>query len=169
MSATKQRDRVHELAKKDPAKALEQARKIDKPWFKAQALAHVARFTDGDPVKIAKEAESAASQCDDEYKRSAVRAWEIAALAERGHTKEARRALDAALGQSKSVTPNSSRSEALILLMNAAFYIDKQSARRVSDELKSACGHDSFWRCKRAIKDADALLAGDREPRPFHW
>ncbi len=169
MSGTKQRDQVRDLAKKQPAQALELALKIDDPWFRAQALAHVARFTDRDPVKVAKEAAKAAGKCDDDYKRAAVRAWVIAALAERGHRAEAIKALESALAQSKSVTPNSARSEALILLLHAAFYIDKRSATRVLSELKSACGNESHWRCKRAIKDADALLAENGQPRPFHW
>ena len=79
MSATEQRDQTSEIAKQNPSKALEKARGIRDPWFKAQALSWVARFTDGDSVAIAREAANAASDCDDQYKRTAVRAWEIAA------------------------------------------------------------------------------------------
>jgi hypothetical protein len=53
----------------------------------------VARFTDGDPVAIASEAARAAQECGDDYGKSAVRAWEVAALAERGSAAEARRSL----------------------------------------------------------------------------
>lgn len=169
MSATQQRDQTSELAKKNPRKALEKARGIRDPWLKAQALSWVARFTDGDPVAIAREAANAANDCDDQYKRTAVRAWEIAALGERGHCVEAQRALKSAMKRSNSVTPLSSRSEALTLLLHAAFRIGKSDAKLVANELRIACGNDPHWRCKRAVRDADKLLAEELEPRTFYW
>lgn len=169
MNATQQRDETGKLAKLYPRKALEKARGIRDPWFKAQALSWVARFTDGDPVSIAKQAAKAASECNDEYKKTAVRAWEIAALGERGHRVEARRALDRAMSQSKLVTPSPSRAEALTLLLHAAFRIGKSDARLVADELKAACGNEQHWRCKRAVRDADKLFTEELRPRSFFW
>jgi len=93
VSATLQRNHASTLAKSNPKKALDQARKVHEPWFRAQALSWVARFTDGDPVAIASEAARAAQECEDDYRKSAVRAWEVAALAERGSTAEARKSL----------------------------------------------------------------------------
>lgn len=89
MSAKHQRDLVSTLAKSNPEKALKQARCIQDPWYRAQALSWVARYTEGDPVSIAKEAARAALEGEDNYRKSAVRAWEIAALAERGLSEEA--------------------------------------------------------------------------------
>ena len=97
MSATLQRDHASTLAKSNPRKALAQARNVNEPWFRAQALSWVARFTDGDPIAVASEAAKAARECEDDYKKSSVRAWEIAALAERACTKEARKSLNDAL------------------------------------------------------------------------
>ena len=105
MSATSERDRVNSLAKSDSRKALGKARGIGEAWFRAQALAWVARFADEDPRGIAREAAKAAGECDDAYKRSAVRAWEIAALAEREFKAEARESLDEAVALGKEVTP----------------------------------------------------------------
>lgn len=85
MSATQQRDQVSRLAKRNPHQALEKARGIRDPWFMAQALSWVARYTDDDPVAIAREAAEAASRCEDEYKKTAFRAWEIAALGAWSH------------------------------------------------------------------------------------
>lgn len=170
MSSTQQRDQACRLAKQNPKKALEKARKISDPWYKAQALSWVARYTENDnAIKIAREAAKAGNLCDDDYKRTAVRAWEITALAERGLVNEARKILISAINQQKSVTPLSSRSEALILLLHASFRIGKSDAELVVAELKSAIGNDSHWRCKRAIKDADKLLNEEMEPRPFYW
>lgn len=169
MSATLQRDQAAQLARSSPAKALEKARGIEDPWFRAQALAWVARFTDGDPIAIAAQAEKAAAGCDDDYKRAAVRAWEIAALAERGCLPRARKALGEALKLAKGIQPVSSRSEALFLLMQAAFAIGRDEARVIGDELKSSCPVNEHWRSKRAVRDAEKMIAGEVAPRPFFW
>jgi hypothetical protein len=167
MSIASQRDRVCDLAKRDAGKALKMALSIPDPWFRSQALAYVARYTEEDPIKIAKQAAKAAGECDDEYKKTAVRAWEIAALAERKFVAEARNGLQNALSQSRGIMPLSSRAEALMLLLHAALRIGDKDARRVVEELKASCSDDSHWRCKRAIRDAEELAAGKREPRPF--
>jgi hypothetical protein len=168
MSTTLQRDQVASLAKSDPKAALKRARKIDDPWFRAQALSWVARFTDADPPAVALQAAKAASACDDDYKRSAVRAWEIAALAERDHLPEAEKILKAAVALAKSVQPVSSRAEALLLLLQAAFSISSASAAMVCTALEASCPAE-HWRSKRVLRDARKLLDGQLEPRPFFW
>ena len=57
----------------------------------------MARFTDGDVVAVASEAAKAARECEDDYKKSAARAWGVAALAERDRKAEARKSLREAL------------------------------------------------------------------------
>jgi hypothetical protein len=169
VSATVQRDHASTLAKSNPKKALAQARNVNEPWFRAQALSWAARFTDGDPVAVASEAAKAALECEDDYKKSAVRAWEIAALAERGCTTEARKSLREALALSKCVEPVSSRSEALFLLLQAAFSIGRDEANRVHDTLKASCPVKEHWRCKRAVRDGGKMISGELQPRPFFW
>jgi len=142
MSATLQRDHASTLAKSNPKKALDQARKVNEPWYRAQALSWVARFTSGDPVPVASEAAKAARECEDDYQKSAVRAWEIAALAERDCTTEARNSLSEALSLGKCVEPISSRSEALLLLLQSAFRIGRDEANKVYEILKTACPAD---------------------------
>jgi hypothetical protein len=117
MSATNQRDHASTIAKSNPMQALAQARDISEPYYRAQALSWVARFTNEDPVSVASEAARAAKECEDNYKKSAVRAWEIAALAERDCTPEAQKRLNEALSLAKSIEPISSRSEAMLLLL----------------------------------------------------
>jgi hypothetical protein len=169
MTPTLQRDKVAQLVKSSPQKALAEARKISDPWFKSQALSWVVRYTDGDPVPIANQAAEAAAQCEDEYKRTAVRAWEIAALAERNKTTEARSALKTTLRRVADITPVSSRAEAIILLLHAAAKIGDDDARDVAEVLRVECGGDSHWRCKRAIKVCDGVVEKEGEPRPFFW
>ena len=169
MSATLQRDHASTLAKSNPKKALAQARKVNEPWFRAQGLSWVARFTDGDPVAVALEAAKAARECEDDYKKSAVRAWEIAALAERDCTRDAQKSLSDALALGKCVEPVSSRSEALLLLLQAAFRIGRGEAERVYEVLKASCPVDEHWRCKRAVRDGGRILSGELEPRALFW
>ena len=158
MTATLQRDKVSKLAKCDCAQALRVAREISDPWFRAQALSHVARFMVDDPCPIAHEAACAAQQCDDSFKRSAVRAWEIAALAERGRAEKARQTLHAAMTEALLTTPASSQSEALILLLHAAARIGLTETLFVAEVLRNVLSADTHWRCTRAVKDAVAII-----------
>lgn len=168
MSATLQRDQVASLARSNPKEALERARKIDDPWFRAQAMSWVARYTDLDPIVPARQAAKAAAACDDDYKRSSVRAWEIAALAERGLLAEAEKILKAAVALAKAVQPVSSRAEALFLLLQAAFSISPAAAAMTGTALEASCPAE-HWRSKRALRDTRKLLDGQLEPRPFFW
>lgn len=169
MSATTQRDNVCNLAKLDPSEALTKARAISDPWFRAQALSWVARFTDSDPTPIALEATHAAASCDDNYKRSAVRAWEIAALAERELVSQARQALTEAIALAERANPPSSRSESFTLLMAAAFRLGEDDAMETYQRLIRSCAENDHWRCKRAIRDGKKMLTGALQPRTFFW
>lgn len=169
MSSTLQRDRASALAKSDPKQALAIARSISDPWFRAQALSWVARFTDGDPLPIAKQAAKAASECDDDYKRSSVRAWEIAALAERNLKSEAKKTLNDAVRLARGVHPFPSRSEALFLLLQSAFTISSTEANFVREILIQSCPVEEHWRCSRAVRDTARIQNGELAPRPFFW
>ncbi len=158
MTAKLQREIVSKLAKCDSDQALKVAREISDPWVRAQALSHVARFMVDDPSAIAQEAANAAQQCDESYKRSAVRAWEIAALAERGKNGSARQALQAATTEASLTTPACSRSEALILLLHAAARIGLTETLFVAEALRNVLSEDTHWRCIRAVKTAVAII-----------
>lgn len=58
MSDTLKRDQATELAKRAPDKALNKARTITNPWFRAQALAGVARYAPSDTLQLAAEVNS---------------------------------------------------------------------------------------------------------------
>lgn len=169
MSATLQRDQATSLAKINPKMALEKARTVSEPWFRAQALSWVARFTDADPVEVAKQAAKAASECDDDYKRSAVRSWEVAALAERDFKSEAQNALNEAIRVARTVQPISSRCEALFQLFQAAFSIVEDDASKANTVLIDSCPTAEHWRCKRAVRDAAKIMKGELQPRKFFW
>lgn len=169
MSATTQRDRATSLAKSCPNEALKQARQVDEPWFRAQALAWVARFADSDVVTIAAEAAKAATEGGDKYQQCAVRAWEIAALAERDYKSEASKRLREALNIAKNVEPVASRSEALFLLFQASARIAPTDAEKVFEVLKSLCPAEAHWRCQRALRNGAKMMSGELQPRLFFW
>jgi hypothetical protein len=161
------RDKVSQLAKTDPAKGVEIAKTISDPWFQAQAWSHLARWAD-DPFRFSRHAAKSASETKDDYQRSAVRAWEVAALAERGYFEPARRSLQDAVGVARTVEPISSRAEALILLFQAAFKISVDDAKSVAEVLNTSCASD-HWRAKRASKYIQAMLSDEMRPREFFW
>ncbi|MEO8573941.1 MAG: hypothetical protein ABI481_08220 [Pyrinomonadaceae bacterium] len=168
MTPTEYRDEVSRLAKTDHAKALELVGRISDPWFRAQAYAHLARYAESSPLPFARKAAKCAAQCKDDYQRSAVRAWEIVALAERDYETQARRSLEEAVEIAKSVDPISSRAESLILLVQAAFAISSSDGEMVAEVLEVACVTE-HWREKRARRDAKRMLTGEMPPRPFFW
>src|SRR4051794_18503584 len=108
MTPTRYRDQVAQVSKTDTAKAAEIAEKISDPWFKAQAWSHIARYA-GRPLQFSRKAAKSAAQGKDDYQKSAVRAWEIAALAERGYGVQARRSLTEAVELAQTIEQASSR------------------------------------------------------------
>ena len=169
MSPTQQRDQTIKLAKISARKALEKARLISDSWFRAQALSWVARFTEDDPIPIATQAAKAAAECVDDYQSSAVRSWEIVALTERTCPERAKKSLREALKLAVRVQPLSSRSEALLLLLQAAFAIHRDEAVVVHSTLIDSCPVTEHWRCKRAVKFATQIIDGELQPRKFFW
>ena len=158
MNATKQRDAVAHQAKTDSSAALQSARNISDPWFRAQALAHVARYSKEQSREIADQAAAAAEDCPDAYKQCAVRAWEIAALAERSDCRAAFARLKSVLSKIGTVVPPSSRSEALSLLLHAAARIGIGAAQDVAAIIVNISNKDSHWRCQRATVDAIGVV-----------
>lgn len=158
MSSTKQRDLVASLAKTDSQRALQKARKISDPWFRAQALAYVACYCDQAPISIADQAAKAAEACVDTYQQCAVRAWEIAALAERSHIKSAASRLKTVLPKVSQIEPPSSRSEALTLLLSAAAHINSNAVETIAKMIVRDTDCHSHWRCDRATVNAISIL-----------
>ncbi len=166
MTPTLYRDQVAHLAKTNVAKAIEIAEKIQDPWFQAQAWS-LTRYADK-PLTYSRKAAKSAAQGKDEYQRSAVRAWEIAALAERKCDLQARRSLNEAVELAVSIPQISSRAESLMLLFQAAFKLSNEDADSVAEVLQSSCPL-THWRAKRARKDAAKMLTGEWPPREFFW
>lgn len=167
MTPTRYRDQVAQLAKTDCDKGAEIAQSIGDPWFQAQAWSHLARWAEK-PLPYARKAANVALETRDDYQKSAVRAWEIAALAERGFYSQARRSLMEAMELAVSISPMASRAEAIFLLFQAAFKISTDDAAKVAEELTTSCSSKQ-WRAKRAVKDAVRMMNREIQPREFFW
>jgi len=87
MSATQERDQAARIAVSDNASALRIARNIGDPWFRCQALAHVAWHTTDHKRFHGLVAESLESgwSIENPYRSVAVIAWPVAALARRSY------------------------------------------------------------------------------------
>lgn len=167
MTPTMYRDQVAKIAKTNIEKAAEIADKISDQWFAAQAWSHIARYADK-PLHFARKAAKAALATKDDYCRSAVRAWEIAALAEREYFSEARQALTESVKIAESIEQAGSKAESFLLLFQAAFKISKNDAEIVA-ELVERSFPSTHWREKRARKDIAKMLNGEMPPREFYW
>ena len=162
------RDRAIKLAKTNVKEALREAKSEKRPWFRAQALSHVLRFTD-EPDRVLQLARVAAKNTDDSYQQSAVRAWEVSALAERGMRKEAMQSLLDSVRLASQIGFAGSRAEALFMLFRAAYSIDKESAKSVCEVFLVCCdGENGHWRCVRALKYMKGMLDGSIAVWPFY-
>lgn len=160
MNPTQQRDRAFALARTDPEAALPLARAIPDPWFKAQALAAVARWSPSQRVEpCAREALAAAEACEDDYKRAAVAAWPIRALLERGREQVALAALGRARDRALEATPAGSQAEPLLGLLQGAWSLGAATRGQLVEDLVALHERDTFWRVGRAVVTALAMLS----------
>ena len=170
MTDTQLRDKVSKLAQINVRDAYLLIKKIKQPWFKAQALASILRYSDNiNILKIAKEARKIAYTCDDDYKKSSVRAWEIVALSETGFKKESESSLKEAVDLASKIEPLSSRCEGLFGLFQASCHVDMKIAVKLYERMKSLCPIEDHWRAKRAIKNANEILEGEIIVREYFW
>ena len=190
------RDQVARQARTDPAAALTLARQIPDPWYRTQALAWVARFSPDQAVlPIAAESLHSAASGHDTYQQLAATAWPLRALIERGHHQTAARELQKILARESSITPPSSRSQALFLMLQAVFALGSEVRSDLALRLHRIQADAGHWRTRRNLLDALAMLtavgdpaatriasqlpakeqariatdAATAEPRPFFW
>lgn len=135
------------IAKTDFVKALRLARKVSLPWFRCQALAHVARYApDEQVVPRAEEAIAAAFADTEIYIRVAASAWPLRALIERDQSQKALHLLSPILQLSPQIEPPISRGDAIFLLWEALFTIGGATRQSMTNTLVASCvGHKKGW------------------------
>lgn len=160
MSATRERERAIQASKTDFPTALQRARAVSEAWFRAQALAWVARFApEADVERVANEALKAAGGGHDTYQQVAASAWAVRALAERGQTRKAAEATAKLVSLSDEISNPVSRHHALSLLLQAAWPLDRKVRRAVLDKLVAACQAALSWQSGCTWRDVVLMLA----------
>ena len=164
MSPTKERDAVAALAPTGTAEALALARQISDPWFRCQALAHVARYASKELVSpIAREALDTALHQKDAYKIVAVSAWPVRAVIERDQTDPVPLWLGALVVRAQDIDHPVSKLEALFLLWQAAFPFLHSETDAVFEEFMRACGSANSWKAGSRL-EAGILILASRDP-----
>src|SRR5258705_289049 len=139
-SATQQRDRAAELAKYQPERALHVARSIEDPWFRCQALSHVALHLSSETERgaVLTEAFHAGSKLGEPNRVTTVSAWPLKVLAITGESArleiETERLLAIIATESSPVR----RADALHVLGGAVIGARRELATRVIRAFVSA-------------------------------
>ena len=162
MTPTAARTLANRLASDQPERALSVARAIEAPWFRCQALSHVARYWPDEKYDpILEEAVRAADAQDQVFNRVAVSAWPIRAYLERGNAPPAQKLLAACTHAASAIENMGSRSQALFAIFQAAkpFAIDlwQPVFRAVVEAAEPALS----WRQLRNLKNAVAMVVSD--------
>jgi hypothetical protein len=160
MTPTADRDLACRLAASDSDGALSVARRIPDAWFRAQALACVARYAAEPLVEgLANEALQSSRQAGDAYRVVGSAAWPIRALLERDRQKTARQALTDVLAVTGEIAPLASRAEALKLLWEAAFPGGAGLRGQILANIREHITPDGHWRAARLYRCLAATLA----------
>ncbi len=159
MNPSHARDLAIGLAKTDPQAALEVARTVEDPWFRAQALAWVGRFAPPQDFRaVLDEARAASFAAADDYKVVGSSAWWMRALIERGETERAALEVEGLLKRSAEIPNPVSRLDALFLLFQAVFARD--AARpEVLIALVAASRVARSWKSGDKLREAALMLA----------
>ncbi len=151
------------LAACDPKQAVAVARAIKDPWFRCQSLAYAARYwPDNDFKGFLEEAVKAAESQDNWYKRVTVSAWPIRAYLERDCPTSAKRLLERYAAGATNIENRGGRSEALLMLFQAAKPFDQRLWEPVLWSLVQSTEPAIAWRQVRNIRSALAMLSADR-------
>jgi hypothetical protein len=160
MSAADERAKAIKVAHVDFDKALILAEKVSDAWYRCQSLAAVARFApEGEVIRVANKALKAASLGADTYKRVAVAAWPVRALAERGKFEHAQRGVVSLLVEANQIEPPVSKISALELLWQAVWTFPVAVNQLVLDTLLSACQVTNSWKAGRIVRDVALVVA----------
>ena len=162
MTPTAARTLANRLAPDEPDHALRVARAIEAPWFRCQALSHVARYwPDENYDRFLKEAMRAADSQDQVFNQVAVSAWPIRAYLERGNAPPAKKLLAKGTSATGLIENMGSRSEALFGIFQAS----KPSAinlwQPIFWALVEAAEPALSWRQRRNLKHAVAMVASN--------
>jgi hypothetical protein len=172
MSATQERDQAARIAGGDNASALRIARNIGDPWFRCQALAHVAWHTADSKRFFALVAESLESgwSIQNPIRSVMVIAWPAAALARRsypgpdamGRSDRELREVVARLTKAISGEPGpASRADALLLHIHALSPSRPELRKGILGLLVKECRDPANRKWQRQLEEAAQVIVPD--------
>jgi hypothetical protein len=172
MSATQERDQAARIAVSDNASALRIARNIGDPWFRCQALAHVAWHTTDQKRFFGMVAESLEGgwSIENPNRSVTVIAWPVAALARRSHLRpDARERSDRALREviaklTKTVAQEpspASRADALLLYVHALSPSRPKLRKGILGLLVKECRDPANRKRQQQLEEAALVIAAD--------
>jgi hypothetical protein len=166
-AATK--DLYNALRHADFHKALRHAEKISDAWHRCQSLAAVARLApEGDVVRVANKALDAAMLGKNGFKRVAVAAWPVRALAERAKVAHAQRVIAPLLEEAARIEHPVSKMDALAHLWQAAWPLPGAIKQPVLDALLNACQAANSWKAGRTMRDVSLIVASEDKAQAQH-
>jgi hypothetical protein len=113
------RGHAHDVARSDWKASLELARDIPLPWYRSQAISHVATVAPEEHVAaLLNESLDIANSDTDSYRVIGVRAWIIEAAIARGHLETARSLVNLSIEQSSSIMPIRSRAQVVQMILD---------------------------------------------------
>ncbi len=164
MNPTHERGHAINLAGYDPHKALFLARIVSDPWYRAQSLSFVAWCLPDHCVEIAAEAAMAAARAPNHYQQSAVRVWEIEALARCGYWSEAIASLKSSVETALQIELASSRSQSLVQLLESSHRFEFLVFQDIYYKVIAHCDPREHWRSRMNLKYAKKLKDGEIVP-----
>src|SRR5437764_4345349 len=140
-SATQQRDYSANLAKQQPDRALQVARGIEDPWFRCQALSHVARYlvSEAERNDVLTEAFLAGSKLSEPNRVATVSAWPLKVLALTSQSSRLEAETDRLLAVISRESSPVRRADALYVLGGAVITGPRELVFRVLRAFISAC------------------------------
>jgi hypothetical protein len=172
MSATQERDQAARIAGSDAASALRIARNIDDPWFRCQALAHVAWHMGEHQRFLGLVAESLESgwSIQNSNRSVTVIAWPVAALAARSYpgpdalersARELREVIARLMKAIAGEPSPASRADALLLHVHALSPSRPALRKGLLGVLVKECRDSANRKRQRQLEEAALVIAPD--------
>lgn len=159
-AAARARNAAGARAKHDWRGALDDARRIDDPWYRAQALAHVVQHAPAaETDRIVALFDATVREGKDEYQRVTLPFWLSMALLMRGERDRAECVAIGVVENSPRVVPIGSRAETLGLVTMALLAMRSKHLVVLAERTAHLAHPAAHWRCLRAARRAIGCLA----------
>ena len=112
-------------------------------------------------VRIADKALTSAKLAGDAYKRVAVSAWIVCALAERKKVNQAQKVVQYLLEEAKQIEHPVSKTGALVMLWAAVIILPHSIKNPVQEALLSACAVANSWKSGSIMREVALVVAKD--------